>query len=110
MSGIGADTPEGWAEYTKGACTAMDYNGIGTVAGFGGGMPFSELPVGFGMSLLMNEPAMMGYAGLTEAQKERVILRCKDARTKGQMQEIVDSLVPGADVQGIFEEEKDSFS
>ena len=86
----------------------MDYNGIGTMAGFNGGVPFAEL--GFGMPLLMNEPAMTGYAGLTEAQKEEVILRCKDAKTKGQMQEVVDSLAPGLDVQEIFEEEKASFS
>ena len=37
-------------------------------------------------------------------------MRCKDARTKTQMQEIVDSLAPGTDVQEILEEEKDSFS
>lgn len=91
----------------------MDLNGLGGIGSAGSGYSgslFSDLPVGFGMSLLMNDAAMQGYAGLTEAQKEAVILRCKDARTKAQMQEIVDSLAPGTDVQEILEEEKDSFS
>lgn len=85
----------------------MDINGIGGSGVFNDGTSFSELPVGFGMSLAMNEAAMNGYAGLTEAEKEKIILRCRDARTKKQMQEIVDSLVPGTDVQEVFEEEKE---
>ena len=88
----------------------MDINGIGGSGVLNDGTMFSELPVGFGMSLAMNEAAMKGYAGLTEAEKEKVILRCKDARTKRQMQEIVESLAPGTDVQEIFEEEKGLFS
>ena len=62
------------------------------------------------MSLTMNEAALNGYAALTEAEKEKVIMRCKAARTKGEMQRIVDSLVPGADVQEIMEEEKEALS
>ncbi len=85
----------------------MDINGMG---GYYNGLPFTELPLGFGMGLAMNGAALNGYAGLTESEKEKVILRCKDAKTKEQMQDIVDSLAPGSDVQGIFEEERDSFS
>lgn len=88
----------------------MDMNGIGLAGGSYTGTLFSDLPVGFGMSLVMNEQALQGYAGLSEAQKEEVILRCKAAKTKAQMQEIVDSLVPGTDVAQILEEEKESFS
>ena len=29
-----------------------------------------QLPLGFGMALAMNEPAMQGYVGLTESEKE----------------------------------------
>lgn len=92
------------------------WNGLGGMRGAGepyNGTPMGGLPVGFGMSLAMNEAAMEGYAGLTEAEKEKVILRCKDAKTKEQMQKIVDSLVPGGDVQGVKEsylEEKEGFS
>lgn len=68
-----------------------------------------NLPMGFGMALAMNEPAMRGYAGLTEAQKEEILMRCKDVKTKEEMQRVVDSLVPGADVQEIYEEERTHF-
>lgn len=88
----------------------MDINGIGGSGVLNDGTLFSDLPVGFGMSLAMNEAALDGYAGLTEAEKEKIILRCKDAKTKSQMQEIVDSLAPGTDVQEVFEEEKEHFS
>ncbi len=30
----------------------------------GNGFLFSELPLGFGMALAMNEPAMQGYVGI----------------------------------------------
>ena len=45
-----------------------------------GVVPFTDLPLGFTMALAMNEPAMQGYAGLTESEKERIILpkkKCK---------------------------------
>ena len=87
----------------------MDINGIGGSGVLNDGTMFSDLPVGFGMALAMDEAAMSGYAGLTEAEKEKIILRCKDARTKGQMQEIVDSLAPGTDIQEVIEEEKEQF-
>lgn len=66
--------------------------------------------MGFGMALAQSEPAMEGYAALTEAEKEQIILRCKDVKTKEEMQRIVDSLAPGMDVQAICQEEKERFS
>lgn len=74
----------------------MDFNGIS-----GDGFTLGELPLGFGMALAMNEPALQGYAALTEAEKEDLILRCKDVQTKDEMQRIVDSLAPGTDIQAI---------
>ena len=74
----------------------MDFNGIS-----GDGFTLGELPLGFGMALAMNESAMKGYAALTEAEKEELILRCKDVQTKDEMQRIVDSLAPGTDIQAI---------
>lgn len=58
----------------------------------GSGVPFTELPIGMGMSLAMNEPAMRGYAGMTETQKEHFILRCKDARSKEEMERIINEM------------------
>lgn len=74
----------------------MDFNGIS-----GDGFTLGELPLGFGMALAMNEPALQGYAALTEAEKEELILRCKDVQTRDEMQRIVDSLAPGTDIQAI---------
>ena len=88
----------------------MDINGFNGIGAPYDGVPFSGLPLGLGMGLIGNEAAMDSYAGLTEAKKEELILRCKAASTKEEMQEIVDSLAPGTDVQGIYEEEKESFS
>lgn len=68
-----------------------------------GGVGLRELPMGFGMALAMNEPAMKSYAGLTESEKEHLILRCKDAKTKEEMQRIVDSLVQDTDVHALEE-------
>ncbi len=67
------------------------------------GFPFTSLPMGFGMALAMNEPAMRGYAGLTETEREHIIMRCKDARTKDEMRQIVDSLVPDGNVNNLYE-------
>lgn len=67
----------------------MDMNGLP-----GEAFPLTGLPVGFSMALAANESAMTSFAGLTETEKEHLILRCKDARSKEEMQRIVDSLVP----------------
>lgn len=76
----------------------MDTNGM-PMEGF----PFTELPLGFGMALAMNEPAMESYAGMTESEKEQVIMRCRDAKSKAEMREIVDSLVPDGNVNSLYE-------
>ncbi len=51
------------------------------------------MPLGFGMALAMNERAMKRYSDLTEAEKEKIILRCKDAKSKEEMDKIVNSLM-----------------
>lgn len=73
------------------------------INGITGSVGLRELPVGFGMALAMNESAMKGYAGLTESEKEDLILRCRDAKTKEEMQRIVDSLVQDTDVSALEE-------
>lgn len=68
-----------------------------------GGVPLSGIPMGFGMALAMNEPAMRSYAGLTETEREHIIMKCKDARSKEEMQKIVDSLIPDGNVNNLYE-------
>lgn len=76
----------------------MDANGLSTQ-----GVPFTGLPMGFGMALAMNEPAMKEYAGLTETEREHIIMKCRDARSKEEMQKIVDSLVPDGNIKSLYE-------
>ncbi len=52
----------------------------------------TSLPIGFTMALAMNEKAMNRYSGMTEAQKEEIILRAKDAKSKKEMERLVSSL------------------
>lgn len=82
----------------------MDTNGLPTE-----GYPLTELPLGFGMALAMNEGAMCGYARLTETEKEHLIMRCKDARSKEEMQKIVDSLATGESINSISAQNQDRF-
>lgn len=54
------------------------------------------------MALAMNEAAMCGYARLSETEKEHLIMQCKDARSKEEMQKIVDSLAAGWSADSVF--------
>lgn len=60
-----------------------------------GTMGMTDIPLGFGFALAMNETAMRRYATLTETEKEHLILRCKDAKSKEEMQNIVNALADG---------------
>lgn len=86
----------------------MDMNGtIGNAMGVNGE---TDMPLGFGFALAMNEPAMASYAGLSEREKESLIMRCRDAKSKEEMQGIVDSLVTDRNVTGIMEEQREELS
>lgn len=50
------------------------------------------MPVGLSMILAQDKGAMDRYAGMTEAQKEDVILRAKAAASREEMERIVSSL------------------
>lgn len=80
----------------------MDLNHVTPAGAPVSGIPMG-LPLGFGMGLAMNEGAMKGYAELTETEREHIILRCKDARSKDEMQKIIDSLVPDENVNNLYE-------
>ena len=86
----------------------MDMNGTNGMAQ--GSFGRTDIPLGFGFALAMNEPAMGAYAALSEAEKERLIMRCRDAKSKEEMQRIVDSLVTDTDATGLLAEERESFS
>ena len=84
----------------------MDLNGSpfnGSNGSGDSGFPLSSLPLGFGMALAVNERAMQAYAGLTESEKEHIIMKCKDATSKEEMRRLVDSLAPDGNVNSLFE-------
>lgn len=55
-------------------------------------MDFYELPMGFGMALAMNPPALNAYSAMTQAQKQAILSKARNARSEKEMHRIVDSL------------------
>lgn len=86
----------------------MDINNVGGLAS--GTLGMTDVPLGFGFALATNEDAMKNYASLSETEREHLIMRCKDARSKEEMQKIVDSLVTDTDVTAIAQEEREKLS
>ena len=64
---------------------------------------FANLPVGLGIALIMNEHARADYEGLSETEKEHIIMKCKDAKTKAEMDKIIDSIGPKEGIRDIFD-------
>lgn len=55
-------------------------------------MDFYKVPIGFGMALAMNQPAMNVYAAMDEAQKQAVLNRAHNVRSEREMHDLVNSL------------------
>lgn len=55
-------------------------------------MDTRDLPLGFGMALAQNEPAMKKFESLTETEKMAVVERTHSVKSKSEMQALVDSL------------------
>ena len=56
-------------------------------------MDFYKVPIGFGMALAMNQPAMAAYAAMTERQKQTILKRAHNVRSEREMHDLVASLV-----------------
>lgn len=65
-----------------------------------------EVPMGFGFALIKNEDAMRRYSQLSESEKEEILMKCKDAKSKKEMQKIVDELVPDKNINSLYEDPK----
>lgn len=85
----------------------MDIDGLNSGGVAGDGLGMQDVPAGFGFALAMNEPAMRTYASLSETDKEHLLMKCRDAGSKAEMQRIVDSLVPDTEVGAVLEEERE---
>ena len=58
-------------------------------------MDFYKVPIGFGMALAMNQPAMNAYAAMTEDQKQDILNRAHNVRSEKEMYSLVASLASG---------------
>lgn len=58
-------------------------------------MDFYKAPIGFGMALAVNEPAMNAYAAMTEEQKQTIINKAHNVRSEKEMYALDASLVNG---------------
>lgn len=55
-------------------------------------MDFCKVPIGFGMALAMNEPAMAAYATMTQEQKQDILNKARKAGSEQAMHQIVSSI------------------
>lgn len=55
-------------------------------------MDFYKVPIGFGMALAMNPPALNAYSAMTEDQKQTILSKAHNARSEKEMHDIVNSL------------------
>ena len=58
-------------------------------------MDFYKVPIGFGMAIAMNQPAMDAYAAMTEQQKQTVLDKAHNVRSEKEMHNLVASLASG---------------
>ena len=58
---------------------------------------------------MAHDPEKKGVS-YSETEREHLIMRCKDAKSRQEMQKIVDSLVTDADVSAIAQEEREKLS
>ena len=56
-------------------------------------MDFYKVPIGFGMAMAVNEPAMNAYSAMTEAQKQDILSKAHNVRSEKEMHDLVASLV-----------------
>lgn len=55
-------------------------------------MDYYKVPIGFGMALAMNPPALNAYSAMTEEQKQAILNKAHNARTEKEMHDIVNGI------------------
>ena len=58
-------------------------------------MDFYKAPIGFGMALAMNQPAMDAYATMIEEQKQGILNKAHNVRSEREMYSLMASLANG---------------
>ena len=59
-------------------------------------MDFYKVPIGFGMALAMNEPAMNAYSAMTKDQKQAILNKAHNVQSEKEMRSLVASLAGGS--------------
>lgn len=81
----------------------MDFNGTAFDASAEAGYPLSQVPLGFGLNMVENEAVLGRRPSLTESEKERLLMRCLDARSDREMRRIVKDEVPEGRISALYE-------
>jgi len=81
--------------------TGLNYYG-GTIPG--NVVPITSMPFGYNLALARDKDNRAVNGGLTETEKEHLIMKCKDAQSKQEVDKIVSSLEPDASGQLLEEE------
>ena len=55
-------------------------------------MDYYKVPIGFGMALAMNPPALNAYSAMTEDQKQAILNKARNAQSEQEMHRIVNSI------------------
>ena len=53
---------------------------------------YNSFPIGFGMALAMNPPAFNAYSAMSDAQKQQILSRVRNAKSEKEMHYIVSSI------------------
>ena len=56
-------------------------------------MDYYKVPIGFGMALAMNPPALNAYSAMTEDQKQVILKKAHHACSEQEMHRIVANIV-----------------
>lgn len=63
------------------------------IGGYNDGISITNgLPLGLAFGMAMNNQALNNYGKLTEYEKEKLIARSKDVKSKAEMQQLIDQL------------------
>jgi hypothetical protein len=76
----------------------MDTNGIPGADYFKPGVPLGAGPV-----LVLNESTGDQRSNMTEAEKEDIIMQCRDAKSRKEAERIVKDKVPDENVNSLYE-------
>ena len=55
-------------------------------------MDYYKVPIGFGMALAMNPPALNAYSAMTEDEKQQILHKAHNARSEKEMHDIVNHI------------------